>query len=112
MAGPTVVAEWNAARGDVTLGELTPADFGLTEADPAGLRGGEAADNATALRRVLAGEDGPVRTGALLAAGAALVACDRAEGFRVGAEMAAAAIDSGRAAATLDRWARLSREAT
>jgi anthranilate phosphoribosyltransferase len=111
VRGATVVAEWNAERGAVSVDEVTPADFGLAESDPAGLRGGEAAENAAALRRVLSGERGPVRTGALLAAGAALVACGRADDFKTGAEMAAAAIDSGGAGATLERWAQLSRQA-
>ncbi len=109
VRGPTMVAEWDGARGDVSFAEITPSDFGLAEADPAGLRGGEAAENAATMRRVLAGEEGPVRTGALLAAGAALVACGRANDFRTGAEIAAAAIDSGRATASLEQWARLSR---
>ena len=109
VRGPTMVAEWDAARGAVALSEVSPADFGLAEADPEGLRGGEAAENAATMRRILGGGDGPVRTGTLLAAAAALVACGRANDLRTGAEMASAAIDSGRAAATLDRWARLSR---
>ncbi|HWM87981.1 MAG TPA: anthranilate phosphoribosyltransferase [Kofleriaceae bacterium] len=111
VRGPTIVAEWSGERGGVVMRELTPADFGLAEADPAGLRGGEAAENAAVVNRVLAGESGPVRTAALLAAGAALVVCGRAGDFRTGAEMAAAAIDSGRAAAILATWARLSWEA-
>ncbi len=110
VRGPTVVAEWNGVRGTLSLTEVTPSDFGMTEDDPAGLRGGTAADNATTVKRILAGDSGPVRTAAVLAASAALVACGRAPDFRTGAEMAAAAIDSGRAARTLERWARVSRE--
>jgi anthranilate phosphoribosyltransferase len=111
VRGPTRVAEWDARRGDVQVGELTPSDFGLTERDPAGLRGGDAADNAAAVRRVLDGELGAVRTATVMAAGAALVASGRANGYKVGAEMAAAAIDSGAASRTLERWIKLSRGA-
>jgi anthranilate phosphoribosyltransferase len=110
VRGPTRVAEWDARRGEVTLGELTPADFGLAEADPAGLRGGEAADNALVFRRVFAGEVGPVRNAALMAAGAALVACGAAADHRSGAEMAATAIDRGDATRTLDRWIAVSQD--
>ena len=110
VRGATTVAEWDAARGAVAVREVTPADFGLDEADPDGLRGGEAADNAAIARRVLGGEPGPVRTAVLMAAAATLVACERAGDLRTGAEMAAAAIDRGDATATLERWARLSRE--
>ncbi len=112
VRGATMVAEWNGVRGTLSLTEITPSDFGVSEDDPAGLRGGTATDNAATVKRVLAGEAGPVRTAAVLAASAALVACGRASDFRIGAEMAAAAIDSGRAARTLDRWARVSKEAS
>jgi len=112
VRGPTALVEWRAGRGAPILREVTPADFGVAESDPAGLRGGTAADNAASLRRVLAGERGPVRSAAVMAASAGLVVCGRAGDFKTGAEMAIAAIDSGRAASTLDRWARLSREAS
>jgi len=109
VRGATRVADWDAARGSVQLGELSPADFGLAEADPAGLRGGDASDNAAAVRRVLGGEPGPMRTATLMAAAAALMACGAAGDLRAGAEMAAAAIDGGEAGRTLALWARLSR---
>ena len=47
--GATQVAELSA-DGSVRSYEITPADFGLPEADAAGLRGGEPADNARILR--------------------------------------------------------------
>lgn len=111
VRGPTRVAEWDAERKSVRLGELTPADFGLADADPAGLRGGEATDNAAIILRVLAGESGPVRTAALIAAGAALFACGAASDLRTGAEMAAEAIDRRTAARTLEQWIAMSRGA-
>jgi anthranilate phosphoribosyltransferase len=110
VRGPTTMADFDAATGQVTLGEISPRDFGLAEADPAGLRGGDASENAAAARRVLGGEGGPIRTAVLLAAGATLVAGGQASDFCAGAEMAAAAIDRGEATATLERWVRLSRE--
>ena len=109
VRGATRLADWDQAKGSVALGEVTPADFGLLEADPAELRGGDASDNAAAVRRVLGGEEGAMRTATLMAAGAALVACGRAPDFRAGAEMAAAALDSQEAARTLDLWIRISR---
>ena len=108
VRGRTLVAEWDSARGDVVVREIGPADFGLAEADPAGLKGGDASDNAAAIRRVLGGEDGPIRTAAVMAAAAALVACGLAEDLRAGAERAAAAIDRRDAEDTLALWARLS----
>jgi anthranilate phosphoribosyltransferase len=109
VRGPTQVAEWNAARAQVQVGALSPGDFGLKEADPAGLRGGDAAENAAIARRVLAGEDGAVRTAVLLEAGLALVATDVAADYREGAERAQEAIDSGAAEATLKRWVEMTR---
>ena len=108
VRGPTRVAEWDAARGEVALGEIRPADFALAEADPAGLRGGDAAANAEVLRRVLGGEGGAPRTATVMAAAAALVACGQAADYRAGAEVAAAAIDRGDAARTLERLTRVS----
>ncbi|HEY8143183.1 MAG TPA: anthranilate phosphoribosyltransferase, partial [Kofleriaceae bacterium] len=109
VRGATRIAEWDAARGAVQAGEVTPSDFGLAEADPAGLQGGDIAHNAAAMRRVVAGEAGAMRTATLMAAAAALVACGLANDYRAGAEMAAAAIDRGDAARTLDRWVQVSK---
>jgi anthranilate phosphoribosyltransferase len=112
VRGPSRVAEWDAARGEVSLREVTPADFGLAEEDPAGLVGGDADHNAAILRQVLGGEAGPVRAAAVMEAAVALLACELATDFREGAERAAAAIDGGQASATLERWALLSQAAS
>ncbi|HTM22702.1 MAG TPA: anthranilate phosphoribosyltransferase, partial [Kofleriaceae bacterium] len=109
VRGPTRMAVWDAERGAVELREIGPADFGLAEADPAGLAGGDAAHNAGVARAVLAGAPGPVRTAVLMEAAAALHACALAADFREGAERAAAAIDAGDAARTLELWVKLSR---
>ena len=61
--GATQVVELSA-DGSVRNYEITPADFGLPEADAAGLRGGEAADNARILRELLDGAPGAVRLSA------------------------------------------------
>ena len=75
----------------------------LAEADPAELAGGDAAHNAAVARRVLAGEPGAVRSAVLMEAGVALTAAGLADDFAAGAARAAAAIDRGAAAATLER---------
>ena len=109
VRGPTVVAEL-AASGDVTITEVTPADFGVDETDPAGLAGGDAAHNAAIARRVLAGETGAVRAAVVMEAAVALTAAGAAGDFRAGAERAAEAIDTGGATRTLQAWAALSNE--
>jgi len=106
VAGATQVAEWDGAR--VRAYELRPSDFGLGDEDPEGLRGGDAAENAAALRRVLGGAREALRAAAVMEAALALVAARAATSLRDGAERAEAAIDSGAAATTLERWASLS----
>jgi anthranilate phosphoribosyltransferase len=101
-SGPTQVAELDAA-GHIRRYEIHPADFGLPEADPAGLRGGEAAENARILRETLDGAPGAVRLSALMTAAAALYVVGAAPDLRTGAQRAAEALDSGRARAVLDR---------
>lgn len=53
VQGETHVAIWD--QGVVLSRTLTPRHFGVDEVDPGGLAGGDAAHNATVLRKVLAG---------------------------------------------------------
>ncbi|MEQ6901150.1 anthranilate phosphoribosyltransferase [Nocardioides sp. YIM 152588] len=100
---------WVAHRGEITTAEVDPRALGLAPATPEDLRGGDAAHNADVVRRVLAGERGPVRDAVLLNAGAALAVYDEPgapvmESLARGLERAAAAVDSGAADAALQRW--------
>lgn len=115
VRGPTFVAEWTGSG--VVTSTVTPADFGLEETDPAGLAGGEAAENAEILRRVLAadsiGVGGRYRAAAnaaVMEAALALVAIgvafDRVEGTRRAEE----ALRNGAAARVLERWVKVSNE--
>jgi anthranilate phosphoribosyltransferase len=117
VRGATFVADWNAATGAVTTYELDGGAFGFEDVDPAGLAGGEAADNAAALRKVLAADG--VKTGeprrapfvaAVMEAAMALVAIGAASDFHDGAGIAGYAIHSGAASRVLARWAQLSQE--
>jgi anthranilate phosphoribosyltransferase len=117
VRGTTWIAEWTGTG--VQQHEVTPAWFGLADADPAELAGGDAAENAVIFRRVIAGEDAgdetaptrAVRNAACMTAGLALVATGLATSPTEGAAIAAAAIDSGRGVATLDRWIAVSKAA-
>jgi anthranilate phosphoribosyltransferase len=82
---------------------LDPAELGFPAATLADLRGGDASVNAGVIRRVLEGERGARRDIGVLNAGAALVVAGLAEGLEHGVALAADAVDSGRAAAVLDR---------
>ncbi len=105
-AGPTWVAELR--DGQVTKYQISPKDFGLAEADPAGLRGGEAADNARLLRQTLDGAPGAYRSTALMTAAACLYAVGKADDWRAGCEQAVAALDGGGASAVVEQLRTLS----
>ncbi|RLQ87961.1 anthranilate phosphoribosyltransferase [Notoacmeibacter ruber] len=95
-------------NGEISRRLLTPEDAGLPRGNPADLKGGDAEHNAEALRRLLDGEKSAYRDIAVLNSAAALVIADKANDLREGAEIAAASIDEGRAAATLDRLVEVS----
>lgn len=103
--GPTDVAEWK--DGAVRRFQITPEDAGLPRASLADLRGGDAEENATALRALLTGAPGPYRDVVLLNAAAALVVADRASDLKDGVTIAARAIDDGSAARSLETLARI-----
>lgn len=89
--------------GRISEDVLTPEDFGL-EPSPAGATaGGDAADNARILRAILSGEAHAARSAVLLNAAAALCVFfgDRPGEARARAE---AALGSGAALATLEKW--------
>ncbi|GLK69530.1 anthranilate phosphoribosyltransferase [Hansschlegelia plantiphila] len=105
-SGPTAVAALE--NGRITTFEITPQDAGLTPHPVGALSGGDAQENAKALRRVLDGQPSAYRDVAILNAAATLVVAGKAETFSDGASLAAAAIDSGAAAARLDALVRIS----
>ena len=72
------------------------------------LLGGDAAENAAIVRRVLEGQAGAPRDAVVLNAGAALFVADRVGSVREGISVAASAIDSGAARATLEAMVQAS----
>jgi anthranilate phosphoribosyltransferase len=98
--GASEVAEWR--DGGLRLFKITPEAVGLPRAAPADLRGGDPAENAAALRALLAGQPGPYRDIVLLNAAAAFLVAEKVETLREGVTLAAEAIDDGRASAALD----------
>ena len=100
---------WAASGGRIEEFTVDPADYGLGGGTPEGLRGKDAAYNAEVVRRLVAGEQGPVRDAVLLNAGAALAvhaaeAGDVRSRLEAGIARARQSIDSGAAESTLDRW--------
>ncbi len=104
--GATTVSEFK--DGKVSSFEVTPEDAGLSRADPADLKGGDAETNARAITEMLDGVTGPYRDIVLLNAGAALVVADKAGDLKEGAGLAAEAIASGKAKETLARLVTIS----
>lgn len=88
--------------------DVDPLDLGLRRVDPGALAGGDAPTNAAIVRKVLAGEPGPVRDIVVLNAAAALVVADVASELGHGVEIAGAVIDDGRAAAVLESFVSVS----
>jgi len=111
----TTTTVWTVHGGAVTEESFDPRSVGLEYAPIEALRGADAAFNAEVARKLLTGATGPVRDAVLLNAGATLAALDGValapgslpplgERLAAGMARAAAALDSGAAAAALDRW--------
>jgi anthranilate phosphoribosyltransferase len=90
--------------------EVSPEDVGLPRARPEDLAGGTPDRNAETTRRIFEGEPGPQRDLAVLNAGAAVYVAGRADSLQEGVRAAEAAIDDGRASATLERLVEMTRE--
>lgn len=94
----------------IRLGEamarVEPEAAGLRRHPLDALRGGDAAFNAAALRRLLDGEEGAYRDAVLFNASAALMVAGHASDWRAGVEEAAEALDKGLAKALLECWVR------
>jgi anthranilate phosphoribosyltransferase len=104
--GPSYVAEWK--DGKATTFEVTPEEAGVPRATPADLKGGDPATNALAVNALLDGRPGAYRDIVLYNSAAALLIAGRAATLRAGAQMAAEAIDSGKARATLEKLVAIS----
>ncbi len=114
LAATASASVWEVRDGAVVQSAIDARQFGLARISIADLRGGEAPENARVVREVLAGMPGAIRETVLLNAAAGLVAEASTPGtvegslsdrLQAGLSVAASAVDSGRAADLLDRWA-------
>jgi len=99
LTGPTYVSEWH--EGKVSSFEIAPEDAGLSRVKFEELKGDDPTTNAVALRAVLNGAKGAFRDIVLFNSAAALVIAGKAADLKAGVALAAEAIDSGKARATL-----------
>ena len=100
---------WAVSGGEIEEFVVDPADYGVGGGTADALRGKDAAYNAEVVRRVMAGEAGPIRDAVILNAGAALAIYGMRPGswehlLREGIERASASIDSGYASEILTSW--------
>jgi anthranilate phosphoribosyltransferase len=99
--GRTQISELK--NGTVKTYSISPEDFAIDPAQAQSLQGGDAAFNAGLAYDILKGKTGPARDIVLLNAGCAIYAAGKASSIKKGIDMAAEAIDSGRAMEKLDR---------
>jgi len=105
--GRTRVAE--VTPEGIRFFDLAAPDFGLSEGDPDALKGGGVEKNVEILRSILDGSYGTARETVLMNASAALVVAGRADGWRDGVGLAAAAIDGGAAREALLKLVSISK---
>lgn len=109
VAGPNHVT---ALRdGSISSFTVEAADAGLATAPVAAIKGGEAPQNAAALRALLESRDGgearPYRDTVLLNSAAALIVAGKAGDLREGVDLAGRSLASGAALAALDTLRRV-----
>ncbi|WP_194955774.1 anthranilate phosphoribosyltransferase [Tsuneonella amylolytica] len=118
VSGDEGLDELSLAGGN-EMADVTGHDFAMRRVDApmAGLahspleaiRGGDPHHNAAALSALLDGAPGAYRDTVRFNSAAALIVAGRTESWEEGAEMAAAAIDSGAARRLLARWIEMAR---
>lgn len=108
LTGSTLVAAISGNRVDVQT--IEPEQFGLQRCRLEDLQGGDAPQNAAIINAILSGEAGPRRDVVLLNSAYALVAAGLSTDVDAGLELAAAAIDEGRAQKKLADLVRLTNQ--
>jgi anthranilate phosphoribosyltransferase len=105
----TTTKSWAASLedGKVREIEIAPEEIGVKRARMAELKGGDAAHNAEAIRKVLAGEKNAFRDIVLLNSAAALMVAGKVRDLKEGAALAIQSIDSGHAKAALETLKRI-----
>ena len=101
ICGPTKVS--HLKNDEIDTFQIKPEDYGLNRADCEDIVGGNAAENADITRSILNGDTGPKRDMVLLNAAAAFAASGLCDNLGDGIEIAAGAIDSGKARQKLEQ---------
>jgi anthranilate phosphoribosyltransferase len=104
--GTTWISELRG--GKITSFEVTPEAAGLKRSKLEDLKGGDATQNAAALRAVLQGEKTAFRDAVVMTTGAAMLMDEKAKDYATGVRLAEKVIDSGAALAALDKLVKVS----
>ena len=104
--GTTWISELK--NGKITSFEATPEAVGLKRSKLEDLKGGEAAQNASALLGVLKGEKTAFRDAVVMTTGAALLMDNKVKDYASGVRLAEQAIDSGAALKANDKLIKVS----
>ncbi|MDR0301682.1 MAG: anthranilate phosphoribosyltransferase [Treponema sp.] len=108
LSAPTTVCELR--DGFIKSYEIEPEQFGMTRCKKEDLLGGTPAENAQITRSILTGEKGPRRDAVLLNSAAAIHIAKPEVSMKDSIAIAAAAIDSGKAAQQLKQFIELSQQ--
>jgi anthranilate phosphoribosyltransferase len=104
--GTTWISELKS--GKITSFEVTPEAVGLKRSKLNDLKGGDATQNAAALRDVLRGENSAFRDAVVMTTGAALLMDGKVANYSEGVRVAEKAVDSGAALAALETLIKVS----
>ncbi len=107
--GPTHIAILDD-EGHISERTLTPEDFGVPVTTPESLKGGNAEENASALRAILEGQKSAYRNIVCVNSAAGLVMHGKAQTLGEGMELAKNALDNGAARHVLKDYIAFSRE--
>ena len=102
LAGGNELAD--VQGNDFEMRRVLAVRANLPHAPVVAIRGGDPRHNARALEALLAGTPGPYRDAVLFNAAATLIVADRTDDGTEGAEIAAEALDSGKARTLLESW--------
>lgn len=108
VSGPNTV--YALKDGEVARFDLDAKDHGIARSSIEDVRGGDAQENLAIMRRMLAGEKGPVRDIVMFNAASAMFVSGLVSDLADGLDRAAASIDSGAAGEVLEKVARISTE--
>jgi anthranilate phosphoribosyltransferase len=100
LCAPTTMA--HLRKGQISVSQCQPADFGFHFVEPKALAGGNAKENAAIISALFRGEKNPKRDMLVMNTAAALLIGEKVDSLREGVLLAESALDSGKATRLLN----------